>query len=381
LLIAAAVLPTSALLLTIYLFRPAPPVVGFVLSPSLPAVLTVTGYRPYAPYPTPDGMLWLVAQDATPHWHIYCLNLESGAIEAEVVDDEPVLFNKAAGQLLSVERSPSRIRWLHRLPAGLQTWVADHKLLDWAKPNRRYFQIRTAGQTRPRRIGLFPDGGINAAGSFVSPNTDRILYRSPPQEQRVIDLPSQRILELPPTASSSSGCGWWSNDEFLYFSASGDIALHDLRSDESTVIVTLSDVAAFIERHAPVDVPFAAIELLCIPRDDRNEFLVVGGASAGPPIRLARIDRETHSLAPIDEAAQSTPGAISWQETAAMNGLTIFDVSGNVRAMLEPGATRVNFRAFFYRDRVFFLRDGAIWSMALDGVDAKRIFPREADAE
>ena len=264
----------------------------------------------------------------------------------------------------------------------------------WAVAAGQTYWLLDSSHGPARRLGQLP--GTPSFNCTPSPDFHfAFTVRSgPPSTPDVflLDLQQAFIQKLKILAWP---CGWWDNTRILCQSNKRDFFLFDVVTKQTSPLVALEQLAAFLEQNGIADNPKPA-GVFFIWNGQADDFYLTDthrkwSALESFLIKLERPDGRLKLAAPrfkfewsdhLDASGRHY--LYSGREPGeASDGVFLRELDrGTNRILVAPTANRYFSIPRFYQDSVIYVRSNALWQVGLDGSRSVRLFPpSEAERE
>jgi hypothetical protein len=338
-------------------------------------------YPFFDPIPISKGLTWVSALPATNSARIWLLNVDSGQVEGEFVNVEP-LFIDGGGKIAvgrALRNPDNRFKkaldeWLSRLSTGSIRLVTHDE----------YWLIElTTGKTS--LIGVVP-ATRQASYAIPSPNLKRayLLYAStlPNEEYLILDDSSKslRIQALP-----GQVIGWWNDNQIVSKSISGDFELYDLDKKTSTPFLSWEFLSEWLAKNQIDPSWKAGIFQSWDGREYRFYLTDLLKKHYGVTCYLAEVQKGGADLKLLNRKFQfqtmyldgtGRGYADSGDDIPENDGaLFVRDLRTGIEKTIVPDGGRYFSFPNFYGDPFVFVRSNMIWKTDVRGSNLVRLFP------
>lgn len=220
------------------------------------------------PNPFEGGLVWIDAWNKDDN-HSYLYDLEQKKVLGELVNGWPVFGNRDQSKVLLRDHLPSgKMRIL-----GLLERITGGKFKLANRHRKESFVVLDRKENKARPVGRLYQLQGSSSRWFPSP-TYRYGFTSPTVSRgkavAVCDLDKASMREI---KIAGYFIGWWNETNIFYISDSHDLAIHDVESDETSTLITSTELEHFLQQHAPdAGLSASSIEPFMMWEDDQYQF-------------------------------------------------------------------------------------------------------------
>lgn len=345
--------------------------------------------------PFPQGKMWILGQGkASRECTCFLFDLEKHAVLGALQGARPVALNEDGTKVLCSTREPA-------VPVNQPKWKALFRPILTVLFPRKMRTFSHLGDDQESFWLVHTNGGrtqflgkgyqMRGAGSTGQPSPSGRFWRiqTTRDDHLVFDLTQEKMHQFPP-ADSWQGA-WWSQNEILYKTKNNDLEVFDVKTYRSRVVLRAQEVADFCRTNGLALDTLGSLQTLPVWNGESYDFYLAGNwrrpgngqtwllflAKTNAPLGIISKDFDFKRLGRFNSRGTHYVYCGESEQTGDRSAVFVKELSSG--RITEVEGAKAGTKAFsiptFYRDKVIFVKDSAIWIANLNGTEKKRLFP------
>jgi hypothetical protein len=389
-LITVFVLALAIFLVTSVVSDPTAPRFNRAKGNIIPGNYSSLDYEFLSQSPFEGGKMW-VRTFRTNSAHVFLLDIENDSILGELVNADPVFFNRNQTRVLCNQRTRATTNPLWR---SVKIWLARVRNgRSHAFDDSETFWLVDLKRNSAKRLGRVYQGPGAGSSFWPSPgfrygfNKPTASFNSP--EILICDIEKITFLK---ERVDGWPVGWWDAQRILVKGTNNNLVLYDVESRKTSALLPLRELQKSFTEAGVTNDPGVAHPFL-MWNGQQNDFYLTDGFKrwSAEESYLMKIERpgRLKLLDPHFKFEWSDhfdpSGAYylySGRERGETNGAVYLrDLQARkTRELVPPDPNQTNYFSipYFYGTNVIYMRSNSLWRISLDGSRNRRLFPPQA---